>query len=516
MNGKYIISHDVGTSGSKAVLTDTSGRIIASEFEPYETSYPSYECAEQESADWWRAVTATTRRLVSGTGIEPREVVGMVYATQMLGILPVDDAGEPLCPAIIWLDCRAEEQAARLVRRLGGPHVVKAVAGVVPSGKDVICKLAWLREKETDLWRNASLFLDVNGYLVHKSTGKLIIDQSGASATGLLDNKTRQWSALFARLLHIPLEKLPPVKSSIEIAGELTAQAAGELGLAEGTPVICGMGDVPAAATGSGALSHGDGHVYIGTSGWLCLSIDKPRTAGKYGIASIASADPTKFLLIGETETAGACLKWFAEQMSRSDERARAEGDFGIFEVLDEVVREIPPGARRLIFTPWMYGERAPVTDVYLRGAFVNVSMDHTREDMLRAVYEGVALNCRWLLEAVSTIGFPCPTVRAIGGGARSDIWMQIFADVTGRRIEAVENAQEAGAVGAALAVAVALGIYPTYEDLKQVVMVRRAFEPDPRNQSTYAELFDAFKLLYKRLAPAYRELNHRESREGG
>jgi len=511
MNGKYIISHDVGTSGSKAVLTDTSGKIIASEIEPYETSYPSYECAEQESADWWSAVTATTRRLVSRTGIDPVEVIGMVYATQMLGILPVDETGEPLCPAIIWLDCRAEEQATRLVRRLGGETVVRAVAGVVPSGKDVICKLAWLREKETDLWRKAALFLDVNGYLIHKSTGKFVIDQSGASATGLMDNKTRQWSALFARLLRIPLDKLPPVKSSIEIAGELTAQAAQELGLAEGTPVICGMGDVPAAATGSGALAHGDGHIYIGTSGWLCLSMDKPRNAGKFGIASIASADPHKFLLIGETETSGACLKWFAEQMARREELEKAQGDFGIFEVLDDVVKEVPPGARRLLFTPWMYGERAPVTDVFLRGAFINVSMDHTREDMLRAVYEGVALNCRWLLEAVGTIGFHCPTVRAIGGGARSDVWMQIFADVTGRRIEAVENAREAGAVGAALAVAVALGIYPHYEDLKDVVKVRRAYEPNARNHEAYADLFAAFKYLYKRLAPAYRELNQRD-----
>lgn len=511
MSGKYIISHDVGTSGSKAVLTDTSGKIVASEFEPYETSYPNYECAEQESADWWRAVTATTKRLVSRTGIDTREVIGMIYATQMLGILPVDEAGEPLCPAIIWLDCRAEEQATRLVRRLGGETVVRAVAGVVPSGKDVICKLAWMREKEAELWHKASLLLDVNGYLVHKSTGNYMIDQSGASATGLMDNKSRQWSALFARLLRIPLDKLPPVKSSIEVAGELTAQAASELGLAEGTPVICGMGDVPAAATGSGALAHGDGHIYIGTSGWLCLSVDKPKNAGKFGIASIASADPDKFLIIGETETAGACLKWFAEQMARRDELERAQGDFGIFEVLDEVVSQVPPGARRLLFTPWMYGERAPVTDVYLRGAFVNVGMDHTREDMLRAVYEGVALNCRWLLEAVNTIGFPCRTVRAIGGGARSDVWMQIFADVTGRRVEAVEDAQEAGAVGAALAVAVALGIYPKYEDLKHVVKVRRAFEPDARNEAAYKELFEAFKYLYRRLAPAYRELNQRD-----
>ncbi|MHB8780008.1 MAG: xylulokinase [Candidatus Geothermincolia bacterium] len=508
MNDRYIISHDVGTGGSKAVLTDIAGKIIAREFEPYETSYPAHECAEQFADDWWAAIASTTRRLMAASGLDPRQVIGMGFATQMLGILPVDENGKPLCPAIIWLDCRAEKQAQRMVRRLGGARVVRAVAGAVPTGKDVVCKLKWLKENEAELWRDAHLFLDVNGYLIHRSTGKFVIDESGASATGLLDLKSREWSGLFARILGIPLAKLPPVKNSVEIAGELTAAAAAELGLAEGTPVICGMGDVPAAATGSGALEHGDGHIYIGTSGWLCISVEKPCSAGKYGIAPLASSDPNMWLAIGETETAGACLKWFAQQLARRDEMERARGDFGIFEILDEVVREVPASAHRVIFTPWMYGERSPVCDTAVRSAFINVSVDSTREDILRSVYEGVALNCRWLLEAVGGIGFPLPTVRAIGGGARSDIWMQIFADVTGRRIEAVEDAQEAGAIGTALAVAAALGVYPDYKELKNVVRVRRTFEPSERSGALYDELFSSFKYLYERLAPAYKALN--------
>lgn len=508
MGGKYIISHDVGTGGSKAVLTDLEGKIISFRFEPYCTDYCRPAWAEQDPEDWWKAVTESTRKLVEETAIDPDEVLGIGYATQMLGVLPMDDAGLPLRPAIIWIDSRADEQACRLVKRMGGEAIVARVAGAVPSGKDVICKHMWMREEEPQVYQRAKVILDVNGYLVYRSTGNYIIDQSNAAATGLLDNRTRDWSPLFSKLLRIPLDKLPPVKKSVEVVGVLNDDAAKLMGLRSGLPVIGGMGDVPAAATGSGALGEGDAHIYIGTSGWLCISVAKPKGLSKYGIASIASADPASFLMIGETETAGACLKWFAEQLGRKEEWDQAGQEMEIFAVLDRVIADVPAGSRKLIFTPWMFGERSPVTDTTLRGAFLNVSLEHTREDMLRAVYEGVAMNCRWLLEAVGSAGYPCATVRTIGGGARSDIWMQIFADVTGHRIEAVEDAQEAGAVGCALAVAVALNIYQDYKELKQVVKVRRTYEPDRGNREGYDELFDAFKKIYRKLSGVYRKIN--------
>jgi xylulokinase len=509
LSGKFIISYDVGTGGSKAVLTDLEGKIISYRFEPYSTEYPRPNWAEQDPEDWWRAVTASTRRLMEESKVEPEKVIGIGFATQMLGVLPLDPSGSPICKAVIWLDSRADEQARRLVRRLGGEKVVARVAGAVPSGKDVICKLMWLREEEPQTWRQAHKIVDVNGYLVYRCTGNLIIDQTNAAATGLLDNKTRDWSPLLARLLRIPLEKLPPVKKSVEVAGVLSDRAAEEMGLSPGTPVIGGMGDVPAAATGSGALEEGDAHIYIGTSGWLCISVSRPKGLSRYGIASIASADPSSFLLIGETETAGACLKWFAEQLGRREEWEKAGGDgMEIFAVLDKVAEEVPAGSRKVIFTPWMFGERSPVTDTTLRGAFLNLSLESAREDMLRAVYEGVAMNCRWLLEAVGSAGFPCPVVRTIGGGARSDLWMQVFADVTGHTIEAVEDAQEAGAVGCALAVAVALNIYPRYRDLKKVVKVRRTFQPRRENRDTYDELYRAFRSSYRSLSGIYRKLN--------
>lgn len=504
-----LIGHDVGTGGSKSVLADVDGNIIASTFEPYEVHYPKPNWAEQNPADWWRAVTASTRRLLEESDADPVQVRGIGFAGQMIGIVPVDTFGEPLSPAIIWLDSRADQQAERLIRRLGGRRAFTLIAGALPSGKDVVCKLAWLKENEPDLFDATGAFLDVAGYLVLRATGELSMDHTGAGGTGLLNNKNRQWSGLLARLVGVPLEKMPPIKSSIDVVGGLTKEAAGEMGLPDGTPVIAGMADIPAAATGSGALEDGEAHIYLGTSSWLCLSLSHPKNLPRNGIVSVASPDPEMFIMLGESETAGICLKWFAENLATPSEWESAGGDeMAIFAVLDELVQEVEPGAGRLLFTPWMFGERSPVTDTTLRASFINLSLEHEREHMLRAVYEGVAYNLRWMMDEVEKAGLPVKSVRAIGGGAKSDTWMRIMADATGRRIEALANPQEAGALGCALAVAVGLGIFNDYKHIKEVLKVRRSFDPDRAAAAQYDTLYATFRDLYPPLSKACRRLN--------
>jgi len=513
MAERFVIGHDVGTGGSKAVLMDTAGSVLATGFEPYPVYYPEPNWAEQDPEDWWRAVTACTRRLLESSGVRPDQVIGMGFAGQMVGVVPVDASGQPLRPAIIWLDSRADEQARRITRRLGGERVVTRVAAAIPSGKDVVCKIVWMKENEPAVFRDTDSFLDVTGYLVHRATGSIIIDHTGAGGTGMLTG-AREWSRLLSRWIGIPIDKMPPIKSSIDIAGGLTSEAARGMGLPAGTPVIAGMADIPAAATGSGALDNGDAHINLGTSSWLCLSVSRPKNLGKHGIAAVASADPDMYIMIGESETAGACLKWFAEQFARPDEWNRSSGEMAIFKTLDESVEKVEPGSGRLIFTPWMFGERSPVGDTTLRASFVNLSLEHSRDHLLRAIYEGVAYNLRWLIDIVADAGFPCESVRAIGGGAKSDVWMQIVADVTGRRIEAVENPQEAGAVGCALAVAAALKIYDNYKQLKNVVRVRKTFEPQRELSPAYEELYRNFRRLYPGLSRVCRSLN--ETAGGG
>jgi xylulokinase len=300
------------------------------------------------------------------------------------------------------------------------------------------------------------------------------------------------------------------VKSTDKVGG-LTQEAAGELGLLQDTPVIAGAGDAPCAAVGSGAVREGAGHICLGTSAWLGV-VTSRRPKGKCGVATIHSADPDKSFLIAESETAGGCLEWAAKHLYGGDVNAP-----DVYAAMDRIVEQVPAGSHGLIFTPWMYGERAPVADCNARSTFLNLSGQHTREDMMRAVYEGVAYNIRWLVEIVSgEFRFPLPKLRAIGGGAKSTTWMQILADVTHRRIETVPDPKEAGAVGAALVAAVGLGIYPGFEALESVTRVDRTFDPRQETFKTYDPLFDSFKESYDRLRPLYKKLNEKTSGSAG
>jgi xylulokinase len=508
---QYIIAHDVGTGGNKAVLVDTDGNVRTTAFAPYPIRYPRPDWAEQQPEDWWRAVTMTTRQVVEQAGIQPSDVLCMVYTTQMLGIVPMGSDGQPMRPAIIWLDARAPKHAERIMRKFLHRKLFAAVAGAELSGKDGLPKLLWLKENEPQVYRGMACFLDVNGYLTYRATGKMVFEWSCASAFAL-DLKKKDWMRGIIRYIGVDLDKFPPLVRSTDQVGTLTPDAARECGLLERTPVFGGGGDAPGAAVGAGAVGEGDGHIYLGTSGWVGVVTHKTPT-GRRGVVSIQSADPDKALLFAEMETAGACLKWIADEFYRAEQ---ADPNISnVYALMDEDVEKLPPGSDFLICTPWLYGERAPIADTWVRTTFFNLSANHTREHLLRAVYEGVAYNLRWIIDIVEkTFGFPVPTLRVIGGGARGKPWMQIIADVTGRRVETIANPQEAGAVGAALTAAVGLGLYSDFETLRKVVRVEHEFEPQPANAEIYAVLYEAYQRLYHSLRRLYRDVNQVRFRE--
>jgi len=503
---QYIIAHDVGTSGNKAVLVGTDGRIHGKCSVPFQVHYPGACRAEQEPADWWKAIAETTRGLLQQTGVSPNQILCVTHCAQMLGIVPMSAKTGSLGRAIIWLDSRASVQAQRMMRKFIDARVFALIAGAPMCGRDCIPKLLWLKDEEPNLYRKTDFFVDTNGYLLYRTTGNMVMEWTGASVVGM-DLKTKQWMKGVMRYVGLDPAKLPPLVRSTDKVGGLTPEAAGELGLLQGTPVIAGAGDAPCAAVGSGAVREGAAHICIGTSALLGV-VTSRRPKGKCGVATIHSADPNKAFLIGESQTAGACLEWAAKHLYSGDANAP-----DVFAAMDRIVDKVPAGSHGLIFTPWMYGERAPITDCNARSSFLNLSGQHRREDMIRAVYEGVAYNIRWLVEIVSgEFGFPLPKLRAIGGGAKSAAWMQMLADVTHRRIETVPDPKEAGAVGAALVAAVGLGIYPSFEALESVTRVERTIEPSEENFEIYDALFQCFRDSYGRLRPLYRRLNENAS----
>lgn len=502
----YFLAHDAGTGGNKAVLVDDNGNVCCTSFAPYSTHYPYPDWAEQDPEDWWKAVVTTTRTVMDKSGISPKEIIGITHTTQLMGIVPLSNKHpEPLRPAIIWLDGRAPEQATRIMSKFLSPKVFALVAGTELSGKDALPKLLWLKEKEPDIYRQMDCFLDVNGYLTYRETGERVMEWSCASAFGF-DVGTKSWLKGVVHYLGLDLNKFPRLVRSVDKVGGLTREAAEVFGLLEGTPVFGGSGDVMSTAIGSGAVGEGDGHIYLGTSGWVGVTTKKAFT-GKSGVVCMQSADPEKALLMAEMETAGACLKWIAENFYQAE---KADPNVpNVYALMDERTQTVPPGSDGLICTPWIYGERSPVADTWVRSTFFNLSADHTREHMLRAVYEGVAYNLRWMIEIVEKqFGFPLPVLRLIGGGARGGPWMQIIADVTGRKVEVVAHPMEAGAVGVALTAAVGEGMYPDFMSLKKVVHVEREFEPQPCNDTCYCELYLVYKRLYTSLRSLYHDVN--------
>jgi xylulokinase len=500
----YILAHDAGTGGNKAVLVDVEGNVCCTSFSPYSISYPYPDWAEQDPEDWWSSVVTTTRMVMERSGVSPKDIIGIAHTTQLMGIVPMKE-GQPLRPAIIWLDARAPEQATRIMNKFVSPKIFAMVAGTEMSGKDALPKLLWLKEKEPDIYSRMETFLDVNGYLTFKETGEQVMEWSCASAFGF-DLSAKDWMNSLIKFLGLDPIKFPHLVRSIDKVGSLTKEAADICGLLEGTPVFGGCGDVMSASIGSGAICPGEGHIYLGTSGWVGVTSPKPFT-GKSGVVCMQAAEPNKGLLMAEMETAGACLKWIAENFYQAE---KADPNVhNVYALMDERTQMVPPGSDGLICTPWIYGERSPISDTWVRSTFFNLSADHTREHMLRAVYEGVAYNLRWIIEVVENqFNFPLPVLRLIGGGARGGPWMQIIADVTGREVEVVANPMEAGGVGVALTTAVGLGLYPDFPSLKKAVQVNRRFEPQSCNGECYDELYSVYRRLYSCLKGLYHDVN--------
>ena len=503
---KYILAHDTGTGGNKAVLCDLKGKVVHSVYRPYGVTYPHPEWVEQDPDELWDAVAATSRQVIRESGVDPADILGVGVSAQMWNTLPVDEKGKPLTPMLSWLDLRSIKQAERVTED-DMPAFLFKHTGNIPTAKDSITKILWLKEERPKVWNKTAYVLDCKEYILFKLTGKIAIDWVGASVYFLFDPYTKKWSEEVCQKLGIPIEKLPPAFPCTEVIGEITPEAAKLTGLKTGTPVVICAGDVAVAQSGAGANREGKVHLCIGTATWIGVSTSTFLNDPIKPFWGLNHIDPKKYIIAGEMETGGGALMWFRDVLCQEEKRLAAEKGKSSYDLISAAAGSISPGSDKLVFLPWLSGERAPVLDHYARGGFIGLKMSHNKGHMARAVMEGVAYHLRWICEAMEKIGFQIDGFNGIGGGCNSKVWVQIISDVTGRPMRVVKNHLEAGAAGAALTVAVGLGIYPNMDEVDDLIKISSVVQPDRSYSKRYEALYREYRDLYELLVPVHRRL---------
>jgi xylulokinase len=518
----YVVAVDLGTGGPKVALVAATGRIAASAFEPVPLRLLPGGGAEQDPHAWWSAVVSATRRVVVDGGVPVERIVGVGCTAQWSGTVAMAEDGHPLRPAVIWMDSRGSSamrsQARGAVNVLGyGVHKLQRwirLTGGAPghSGKDPLAHILWIRESEPDVYRDTFKFLEPVDWLNQRLSGRFAASHDSIVVHWVTDNRrigAIDYDQTLLRMAGLERAKLPDLVPSATIMGHLRPEAADELGLPVGLPVATGTGDVHSAAIGSGAVTDFAAHLYIGTSSWISCHVPFKKTDPLRNVASIPAAIPGKYLVADEHETAGACLTFLVRNVLWGDDAlGSAPPEGNVYQLLDEVAASVEPGANGTLFTPWLNGERSPVDDHTIRGGFHNLSLTTSRPDLVRAVYEGVALNSRWLLGAVERfVGRRLDPLAFIGGGANSDVWAQIHADVTGRRISQVADPVLANVRGAGLLTFLALGRVKV-EDIGAMIEVKATFEPDRAQAKVYDNLYPEFVNLYKRTRQIHKRLN--------
>lgn len=489
MERRYILAYDLGTSGAKCVLVTTEGALLATAT----AGYPLYtdggdNRAEQEPEDYWQAVCHATKEVLSG--IDPAAVAGIAFGTMWKGIIPIDKEGNILHRSILWMDGRASTQMQKLIARFGS----------LPGPTDYWAKLLWLRENEPEILQKAEWILETNAYLKWKATGKFSVDISNNYAHSFDPKLDTFYEELFA-FMDIPREKFPGFVKAWDLAGTVTEQAAKELGVATGTPVFGGNNDFQGVATGAGCAQIGDVHAYFGSSGWIGRVVP-------HGTPYTTPIDTQRGIATSGMKAVGLTQNWTVRNLYA--EEYRQMGD-DVFSRIDRDAASIPAGSDGLIATPWLYGEYYPHGDLNTGGAFLNLHYHHTRAHMVRAIMESICYHLKQRLQwTCQTRNTPWPTtINAVGGGACSDVWMQILSDVLNLPIRVPENPRHAGAVGTAYSAIIGLGFCKDDAALAKQLPILRTYTPNPAAVATYEKYYSTYTQLYEALKPICIQLTH-------
>jgi xylulokinase len=522
MADPLILAVDLGTSGMKVALITISGKVLGWESEPVRLLLTPDGGAEQSPDEWWAAFLKAAKRLM-GRGLVPGHAVRAVCcSTQGEGTVPVDKDGHALMNCVLWMDMRGapylKEQFKGLINVTGvGLHNTLRwirLTGGMPSmtGKDPAAHMLLIRELFPEVYAKTYKFLNVLDYLNLRLTGLFAATFDSILTSWVTDNRNPDaihCAPELVRRCGVDGDKLPEIVPCTAVLGALKPDVAATLGLSPDVQVVAGAIDNTAAAIGAGAVEDYLPHLYIGTSSWMAAHVPFKKTDIGSSLASVPCAVPGRYLLTALQATAGGNLTYLRDNILYHKDELLQEADVpDIFKVLDQIAARTPAGSNGVLYTPWIWGERAPVEDKTLRAGLYNLSLNNTREDIIRAFLEGIAFNTRWLLAPVEKfLGRKVPSINIVGGGAQSDVWCQIFADVMDVEIRQVADPIYANARGAAWIGAVGLGEIK-FADVPGLVKFKRAYAPDEKNRAVYDKRFAVFTQVYRQMKNVYKRMN--------
>ncbi len=516
---KFILAHDLGTTGNKAALLDINLNLISQTKVDYPLFYPKPGYAEQNAEDYWNSVVKATHTLINESKVNQNDILALIFDCQMNCTVPIDIEGIPLMNCINWLDTRAAATTRKFTKGIikisnfGLRNLLMfiKITGGAPgiNGKDPISHILWIKDNLPEVYEKTFKFLSVKDIVVYRCTKNAVTSRDLGNTSWMMDSNLGkfEWSDKILKKFGIDKEKLPQIKRSSEIAGELTTEASDKLGLKPGIPVFVGSGELTSAALGSGAILDNEPIICIGTSDWVAAHTSKRLKDLIHYTGSICSSQDN-YLFISKQETGAACLDWVINQMFRDEKEKYKENQAELYKLINLTVGNSKVGAKNLLFTPWLFGERSPLNDPNVRGGFYNLSLDHNREDLLRAVYEGVAYNIKWALIILEKLVGKIDKINFIGGGTKSNVWCQILADVLERNIVQMIDPDLAAVKGSAIISLVGLGLLKDFSDAIPLIKIKQNFTPNPDNKKIYTKLFTEYMKIYKRNKAMFKHLN--------
>ncbi len=482
---------DVGTGGTRAVLIDPAGNVVASHSEehaPIHSPHPGW--AEQDPEDWWRAAKIAIAGAIQASGQPASAIQAAGLTGQMHGCVILDATGAVLRPALIWCDQRTQPQCDWLTEAIGYDRLIDLTCNpALPNF--TLTKLLWVRDHEPQIFARIAHVLCPKDYVRYRLTGEFAIDVQEASGTLLLDVTHRRWSQEVAEAAGIPIAWLPALYESPEICARISSAGASATGLPTGTPVAAGAGDQGAGAVGMGILKPGSVSATIGTSGVVFAATDAPIKDPRGRLHTFCHAAPGRWHVMGVTQAAGLSLRWFRDTFAAAV----------TYDQLSAEAATVPPGSDGLLWAPYLFGERTPHLDPNARAAFIGITASHTRAHFVRAVLEGVAFSLRDTFTLFAELGIPVERIRLGGGGARGPLWRQIQADVYGQPVELLE-AEEGGAYGAALLAGTSIGAWPTIEAAcEATIRTAQTIHPNPVSAAAMNAAYTRYRRVYAALS---------------